>query len=182
MNKKGLSTVVASLILILLTISIALLLAQVIIPFVRDNLAKSTNCLDYQDYFVFEESFQYNSTTYNFNCIDSVGTDNLHGLAVKALKNNSNVKGFKIVFTKDESVSIDVIEGNPSSSDSGQIRTIEKSPIIRIPGLGEIRTFVYNSPLAFNKAEIYPILSTGKTCDKNDEIKFINCSSNINLA
>ena len=58
-NKKGLAPVVATLLIVLLTIVSVTILAAFIIPFVRDNLAESTSCLDYRDHFKFQEKIDF---------------------------------------------------------------------------------------------------------------------------
>lgn len=59
-GKKGLSAVVATVSLVLLTFAAVVVISSFIIPLVRDNLNEGTECSAYRDYFFFEEEFGYN--------------------------------------------------------------------------------------------------------------------------
>ena len=55
-KKKALSDVVATVLIILLTVIAGAIIAQFIVPYVKDSLAESSECLDYNNgYFQFEE-------------------------------------------------------------------------------------------------------------------------------
>jgi len=57
-GKRGLSPVIAVLLLILITVAAVTLVATFLIPFVKDTLNDSTECVDYKSYFTFEENFE----------------------------------------------------------------------------------------------------------------------------
>ena len=71
-NNKGMSGIVATVLLIMLTIVLGAFLAKFVIPFVKNNLSKSSECLDYRDHFSFQESFRIKTGSiykdYNYNC------------------------------------------------------------------------------------------------------------------
>ena len=50
-RKRGLSNVVSTILLVLLTFSAVVIVAGILIPFVRDSLNEGSECLDYRDYF-----------------------------------------------------------------------------------------------------------------------------------
>jgi flagellin-like protein len=66
-SKRGLSGVVVTALLILITISAIGIIAGFLIPFVRENL-EETNCFEYRDYFEFDESF-------NLGCFHEKGSN-----------------------------------------------------------------------------------------------------------
>jgi len=188
-NKKGVSTIVAAVLLILLTISAVVLLLSFIKPFVENNLKRSTECLPYKEYFQFEERFVNNSGSYNYNCYKSPvspDTNYLTGIMVKAGTNLSgeemkNLKGFVLVFKKDSaSESIQVTDGRTVSSSSGGIRILGDPATvtaITINKPGEMITYVYDSSNQYKDVEIYPLLKSDRICDeKSDSIKIKVCS------
>ena len=174
-NKRGLSPVIATVLLVLITIAAVALIASFIIPFVRDNLADSTSCVSYMDYFKFDEKS-------NYNCFDTAGE--LYGLTVKSSVDKTlaeGISGFSVAFIKTgESQSLTIIHGENTSELSGGIRMLNSSlSKLSVPRAGESRTYVYNSSGfgGYESVEIYPVLNNKKTCGKTDSIKFAKCSS-----
>ena len=87
-ERGGVSTVVATVLIVMLTIAAVALLAQFLIPFIRDTLAKSSECLEYKDYFKFKEEIGDN----NYNCY--VLNNNIkerYGASIEAIGNDSNL-------------------------------------------------------------------------------------------
>lgn len=168
MSKRGVSAVVESVMLILITISLAGIIAGVVIPFVKNSLSSGSACLSYKTYFQFEGSSIY-------NCNEKEN----YGVSVKNNGDSSleeNVAGFKLVLGKaGYSKGIDVKAGESV----GVIKMLDKTKtIISIPKSGEYMTFVYNDldKQGYEYAEVYPILKSGKLCEANDKIKFISCT------
>ena len=163
MYKKGLSSVVATTLIVLLTVTAAIIIAGYVIPLVENNLKEGTECFEYKDYFYFEEDFGYNC--YN---------DSLYAISVGANfqepRIRKGIKGFRLAFTKsDESNAINVEEGQLKT---GEIRMLNSSiNNLIIPKSGEVRTYVYQSPMEFQSVKIYPLLKSGRVCDENDFIK-----------
>ena len=54
-NKKGLSQIIATVLLLLMTIAAAAIIAGVVIPFTRERLDKGTECVTFQNHFKFQE-------------------------------------------------------------------------------------------------------------------------------
>ncbi len=163
MEKKGLSEIIAVLGILLMTFSAVVFLIGLLVPYVRDNLNKSTECNDYKDYFLFEEAN-------GFNCKnDSAGE---YWMSIKTNfpgGKESQVKGFKTSFTKYDGSSevFDVING----TNMGNVKMVynRTSPLL-IPLRNEIRTFGFNTTSIFEKAEILPILKSGRACEVSDSI------------
>ena len=50
-KKRGLSEIIATIAIVLLTVGAITLVVAFVVPFVRDNLNSSTECLDYKEYY-----------------------------------------------------------------------------------------------------------------------------------
>jgi flagellin-like protein len=182
LTKKGLSSVIGVVLIILLTVSAAVILAGFVIPWVRGLLNTSTECVEYNDYFGFVESFEVSGVEKNYNCFDSSG---LHGFSVKAKSVDSekeeNIQGFAVSFIGGSSSErADVLEGEPENCLDKGVKKITSScgkDIEMVPS-GEIRTYVYNaSGRSFEKMEIYPILESGRVCEISDSIRLEFCKT-----
>ena len=181
-NKRGLSEVIVTVLLILITIAAFILIANVLVPFVKNSLPKSSECLPYKDYFKFEESLDYLGDKYYYNCMDA----GAYGISVRgegySRGNVTAPLGFAVVFANGpERKSIEFKEGNVKT---WNIRMLNNSTaIIKIPEIGGVQTYVYNeSILGYTDMKINPILPSGRTCDSSDSIKINICKPNINLS
>ena len=90
-NKKGVSDVVASVLMIMLVIVAIGIIYSFVVPFVKNSLQKSTECLSYKESYLFDESFP-------FNCYSSI--ESTYKFSVKANLDDSlaeNVGGLKLV-------------------------------------------------------------------------------------
>jgi flagellin-like protein len=67
-NKRGLSPVIATVLTIMLTVAAVAALSAFVVPFVRNSLQKSSECMDYGSYYTFEES-GYNCYSGSFYAI-----------------------------------------------------------------------------------------------------------------
>ena len=179
MMKKGLSPVIATVLLILVTIAGVSLISSFIIPFVKDSL-KSTDCLQFRDYFSFEEDFGY-------NCYDS---DGRHGVSIKKSSGDSgseNIVGLDLVLKGDTtSIKVNVRNGDVVSCLAEGIYMLGEpcSSLIDVPGIGNYSaiTYIYNSSKGnYKKAEVYPVIKGGKICEMSDSIKLNPCKPEINL-
>lgn len=180
-NKKGISTVVVTLLLVLITIAAVVLLANSIIPFVKGNLNKSTECLSYKDYYKFQQEIEFNGSTYRFNCNNK--SSKLYGFSVLNAGGGkpgiTPAAGFAVAFVGSQSVEKVNVE---SDFPVGKIRMLNSTKrTLTSPSVGEVQTYVYNSSNQFNSMEIYPVLKNGRTCDKTDTITINLCEDNINL-
>ncbi|MBI2631983.1 hypothetical protein HYW75_03195 [Candidatus Pacearchaeota archaeon] len=194
-KRRGVSTVVATVLIVLLTLAAASFLAQFLVPYIKDNLTKSTECVDYRNYFVFKEKIG-NS---NFNCYTLNGnTKTKYGASISAIGNDSSlsIKGFDLVFIKGDGSTkpIRVINDAVGSKSNGGITTYDPSSNadppscllnIKIPNAGETFTYIYTpDPSALEnyvEMEIYPILKSDKVCGKSDKIELRNCLGEVGL-
>lgn len=177
-NKNGLSTIVATISLVLITIVAAGIIAGIVVPLVKTQLNDAKECFGYEDYFTFYEDFEY-------NCRQNSSQSWLQGISVKAdsvsEEKAENVKGFKLHFLGDgSSESADVEEGKII----GEIRMLNSSIThLEVPVQGEVRTYVYESDKVFDFIEIYPVMKSGRVCDETDriDIRGAVCNPSINL-
>ena len=101
-KRKGLSEVVSTVLVVLITIVAVAFVANLAIPFVKNNLQSSTECLSARDYFKFDDSLGY-------TCYDQNG---LYGFSVQAGNGG-------------ETSAVEQISNNPHSADYNQNWTIE---------------------------------------------------------
>jgi hypothetical protein len=178
-SRKGLSTVIATISIILLTVVSVGIIATLVIPLVRDNLEDSTACIPYKDVYYFEEEFGY-------NCFKPDGNENWYGISIGAekLEEENKLIGFDLFFSKSgESSKVSVREGNPNGNSPGNIRMIDTSnnANIVVPNSGEVRTYVYitDNTNLYESVDVAPVLEGGRVCEKSDSIKLstIECNN-----
>ncbi len=180
-NRKGLSPIVATILIIMLTVGAVAMLAKFIVPFVKDNLNKGSECVNYRDYFKFVESFEFEGKELAFNCREG----GLYGAMIQSSAEpdlGKEVAGFKIIFTGEaDSANIVVKDEQKTSKKLNEGRMLNKSITkIEIPKEGEINTFVFNLSKDYENMEIYPILNSGRVCeDKTDIIKIKDCETSL---
>ncbi len=173
-SKRGVSTVVATVLIVLVTIVITAIIAQTVIKFTNDELTKSKECLDYRDYFTFEESLGY-------TCIQKRPSGSYYGFSVRAAVGesdlNGSIQGFNIVLTKDASSKVaSITRGQIRSTAVGGVWMVGSTSNLELPSKGEVISYVYNSASGdYTKAELYPVLSSGRICEMSDSIRFQPC-------
>ena len=165
-QKRGLSTVIATVLVILITIAAGAVIAQFAIPFVQKQLNQGSECLPYRGYLQFQDKI---STSF-YNC----KTPNSQ--YIFALKGGSidrslagNVDGFNLVFIgQGTSTNVAVTSANPNVV----TRTGGSS---LVPGPGEVNSYSYTSSQTYTYLEISPILKSGKVCEVSDRITLAPC-------
>lgn len=189
-NRRGISNVVATVLLILLTVAAVAALISFLRPFVHDNLQKSTECIPYQGYYTFQENFVNESGTYNFNCYMPSGSNNLIGATISSGTNLTqdqmeNLAGFSLVFRNDngQSSTINVANGKSSNNSLGGIWRIDSpgATTLSINGPGDTLTYVYNTSNFYTDAGLYVVLKSGRVCDSPDTIKLQQCGTGVVL-
>lgn len=183
MKKGGVSIVVASVLLILITIVAITLIASFIIPFVKNNLYHSTMCLPYRGYFSFQQTYEYKGSQIHYNCYKNSG----YGVALtaKSLTQNSaeHITGFILTFSNEtSSIGVRVLKNMSTSDMLGGIRMLnpnEKEVII--PGSDGLETYVYNGTKGFDTVAVEPLLASGSVCAETDSIKLEPCDSSLSF-
>jgi len=167
-NKKGISSVVATVSLILLTFAAVVIVAGFVVPFVRDNLDSGSECFPYRDYFTFEEE-------YGYNCYNITAGEKSQWVSVRTgsidEEKEKRVIGFKLSFVRQGGS--DVVDIDEVGS-ANNVMMLNGSSALTIPKSGEVRTYIYAKNESFSSVEIFPKLEEGKVCAKSDSIKLDN--------
>jgi flagellin-like protein len=101
-GKRGVSDVVATILVVLITVAAAGLLISFVLPFIQKSLNTGTECLKYKDYLKFAPDLKY-------TCYDATG---LHGFSIRAAtlgenapNNTQQYKYHSIDYDKDWKIS-----------------------------------------------------------------------------
>ena len=190
-GKRGISPVVATVALVLITFTAALIIAQYVVPFVKEELRESSECFDYQqDYFTFDEDSSY-------NCYVDVNGVKKYAVSIHAKtvsqEDAAKVIGLHFVFSSGATstpVQFFVGSRDPGLGPRFMIGGSTSSPTradISIPQRGEIRTYGYDTtsintqPPLYSSVSVHPILSNGRVCDVSDSIALVPCSSTVSI-
>ncbi len=188
MNKKGVSPVVATVLLILITIAGISIIAGVLIPFISNNLESSTACIEYQNYYEFSNEFSFNC--YKEYPAGGAGTQAYvaqkgHAITLRAGSDgevSEGIKGFEMIFLKTGSSKKFVITNKTVVASVPGAQVLEGvSETFEIPKSGEIMTYVVNDSSLYAGVEVYPVLDSGKVCDLSDSITLHLCPEGTNI-
>ena len=182
LKRRCLSPIIATVLLLMITVASISIIAGFLIPFVKNSL-KGTSCVKYVNYFSFDDGFPY-------NCYD---TNSQHGVSVRAGDNGSlseNVRGFDLIFSREgSSVSVKVRGGADGVCLVNGISMLGNqcsiTPII-IPGPGETYTYVYNvtADFRYESVKVRPVIEqdgSENTCSESDSIDLKACDSGVYL-
>lgn len=191
-QKRGLSDVVATVLIILLTVLAVTIVARFVIPYVSNSLSQGGECFQYKDYYKFQESLDYKGKNLHFNCYNE--TSKIYGMAIGAFKSgdtsdtnlskvNETSVNLNIVFVRSdtgESTTVEIRKEKGVSMNDGGVRMLNQNiASLKVPNVGEVQTYVYNSSTLYNAIEVYPVLGNGRVCEKSDRIDLIKCSVSL---
>ncbi|MGV8142613.1 MAG: archaellin/type IV pilin N-terminal domain-containing protein [Candidatus Pacearchaeota archaeon] len=171
MNKRGVSPVVATVLLLVLTVGLAAVIFSFVIPFVNDQLGNSKACLKVLDGVEFADS--------KFNCYNSSltsGTGFETGFSFKVKK--PEVLGVRVSFIDDNGNS--EVKDFPYTVDDSRFKAVGASygpALDNFPASGGQRTYIINNK--YSKAEIAPMTETGDVCAVSDVVEFSPCNSDV---
>ncbi len=172
MFKRGVSPVIATVLLLVITVVLASIIFAFVIPFVNKSLGNSQACLNVLDGVEFPES--------KFNCWNasaSVVGANETGFSVKIKK--EGVSGFRIALI-DENEQSDVKEVKLGALTVDALRMVLGTAYgqpLEIPSVGGQRTYVINKK--YVKAEISPVTEDGNVCAVADVVEFSHCARDV---
>jgi len=171
-KKRGLSPVIAVVLLMLITIVAAGIIVAFVIPFVKQSLGGGGECFDVLGDLSFDET--------PYNCFNSSASINLMpdqkrtGFSVRI--DNENIIGFRVSLQAQGSAdALDIKNGTDDSEITDKIRMLGKdfNNPLEVPKKGGVRTYVAKG--VFDKAELFPILESGAKCDSAGDIKLNEC-------
>ena len=159
--KRGVSPVIATVLLIVITLVAIGILAAFVVPFVKKGLGNQ-DCFNVLGHLKFEDS--------SYICYVE-GTPGRTGFSVRV--DDPSIVGFKAVFySKGNSEPAQIINATDGTTLNPEIRMLGNSTTLVIPQNGGVRTYVAHG--VYEKLELYPVLVSGTTCDQSDSIKQIN--------
>lgn len=167
-EKRALSIIIASVLLILITISSVTLLMMYVIPFTQRSLDE-TECFDYRDYFAFDDALGY-------NCHDDVADKYFFSVRARANpKGAEKVEGFSVRLIKQDGSSASTLSLKKDGTVTGGALTLVGGGPLNIPvsgGTYSALSYEHASLEAYDWIEIYPMIEGGKICQKSDSLRF----------
>jgi flagellin-like protein len=151
-NKKGISAVIATVLLIMLTVAAVALIAGVIIPFVKNQLDTSKKCFDITDQISIEP-----------------GKPTCYGLAdtrvmIKRTSKNFELKGFIVSLRNATNSQTYRIYSN---SETSGVKMYDNSLDLKIPEQGGAETYIFSISASY--VSVAPILEGNLTCKEISE-------------
>ncbi len=169
LKKRGLSSVVATVLILLITVSAVVLLATYIIPFVNNSL-EGTSCFEFREYFEFDDSLGYNCHE------DSFGR---YIISVRGInKSAEKLEGFALRFIKGTDAEVvNVKDSVPATSIILLDWNIGSGNLVvpRINGKYSALSYNYSSTNDYEKVELYAVMKGGEVCQKSDELRIRKC-------
>jgi len=180
MNKRGVSAVIAAVMLIMITVVAAGLIFTFVIPFVNQQTEGATECFD-----VFG-GLEFGSTAYN--CYVESSTSGCGDAGGSACYDST---GFSVKVTKDGIAGVRVSLVSEGSSDIFDIKEAESfsdlrmfgdddtgsafqyNVLLEFPQSGGMRTYVAKG--IYENAQVGAILENGNFCDFSDSVIFNEC-------
>lgn len=151
MKTKAISAIIASLLLILLSVAAVAILWSFINPMIRGNLETGKSCFELREYFTVSDSeyTYYNSTKTSIMIERSSEEYNVSGF-IASLEHDSQSTRFDIINGRVTGVKMLVSSGDTED--------------LKIPKSGEARTYIFDIGNA-TKVNIAPIRLDGGLCD-----------------
>lgn len=176
MLKRGVSPVVATVLLLVLTVVIAGVIYSVVVPFVNEQLGNSKACLNALDSVEFADS--------QFNCYTSTPADRT-GFSVKVKKTGITGVRVALIDSQENSDVFDITDEAivlggvvPSIRDIGE--DFDADEMLEFPtSAGGQRTYITNQ--LYTQAEVAPITESGDICAVADVVSFLPCDTGVVL-
>ena len=170
-NKRGVSSAVASIVLVLLTLIAAGIIAQFVVPFVKNGLSQSSECINYKDYFDFDNTFGYNCRNQNGNYTFSVNAKGESDLDLK-------INGLVLSFYGDEKQRSETIKKNQSIGIISMLNVSESK--VKIPRPGETHSYIFSPEVdeVYSEVQVNPIIivdSGERVCESTNKIEVRKC-------
>lgn len=145
-TKKGVSAVVATVLIVLITFMAVGLVWGIILPMVKESLSKGASCFELRDYVKIIEG--------DYTCYNTAGGQTK--IMMERGMENISIGGFRVsIFAGGSSTTYNVV---PGSTEVGMLNGGD----VEIPKPGEARTYIFN--ITGGKAEIGILLKGEKIC------------------
>ncbi len=154
-SKRSQSQIIATILLILITISAAAIIGTFATGFVKDKL-EETNCFDVANQLEISNNLQY-------TCYDQINNN----MFIQIHLLDADIEGFVIEIGGASTTTYTIKEGT-AIPQIGMYGQAKNSPL-ELPGKNEEKTYNITS----EKPEIiavYPVIEDGKICDESDSI------------
>ncbi len=167
-EKRGISPIITTVLLIMVSIVAVLIVAGFIIPFIRDSLGESKDCFDVVDQLEINTGSGY-TCYYNES-----STNMIANLTVKRGTKEVDINGFVLAVSGGgSSKTFEIKEGVVLG-----VKMLSGSSNIEIPEKGEEMTYSINTTLPeVRYAEIAPIMKSGKICRSLGKAEIEKCQT-----
>ncbi len=149
LSKKGVSEVVATVLIIMITILAVSLVAGVIIPMVKEWMAESKECFESRDKLSIESGkFTYYNSTNTLIMIKRASSEfEIKGLMISLTLASGDTKVYQIF----------------SNASLEGVKMYDGSSTLKVPGIGGAKTYVFE--VSSDYAQLAPILPSGRACE-----------------
>lgn len=177
MDRRGISPIIATVLILVIVFVLISIIAVFSVPFVRESLSGSEDCLEVLGNVKFDDS------AYNCNIEGEItgggyiGNEEYRtGFSVKV--DGEKIAALRIALFNGGSSDIVNIEPesgilDPEITMLGQEFPNEENNLLKVPERGGVRTYVVRG--LFDKLELSAILVNGKICDVGDQIEINEC-------
>jgi len=170
-NRRGLSAVVAALMLILLVLALVVILWTVVRNLVQDKLDQAGSCVDTFDKVAINDAF---------TCYNATSQEIQFAIGVKEINVDSVIIG---ISTQGESKSIELFSAKNISDPNLKYLSGSYGEEVILPGKNSGKTFMYNMGAAGmtgspRSISVIPIVG-GNQCETSDSIIEIGSCTNL---
>lgn len=161
MEKRGLSGIIATVLIVMLTITAASMLFIFVVPWIRDMLDCSKISNDLQDKISIELG--------EYTCYNPTNTT----IMIKKKESKDlGIMGYRILLMSSGTGTTYDIRNNTGTSG---VKMLDGTDLLRVPpDIGGSETYVFTGKA--ESAEVMPLLADGKTCSvKSVKEKIENC-------
>jgi flagellin-like protein len=163
MIKRGVSPVIATVLLIVITLVAVSIIALFVIPFVNKSLEGGKDCFEVLN------SIKLTDTGYTCSNVSVVGDRT--GFSVQI--SDDEIVSFKVILFKAGASNAYTVENGSKLDNIRMLASPDFTKILEVPTKGGVRTYVAIGE--YTKIEVDPILRSGKPCDAKETIDVPVC-------
>lgn len=164
--RKGVSPIIATVLLVILTLVAIGILAAFVIPFVNDSFKGSKECFEVLGKVKFDSQ-----SLYNCRVVGAVGAPSRTGFSVRM--DTGEAFALKVVLTKNGRGDTYPIENGTASASIHMLGAPLGQPL-EVPFKGGVRTYVAND--WYDRVEINAVLKSGKVCETREVLTLSDCA------